>query len=101
MLMNPDNRRIKHLDIRFADIRHGIQDAIPDASLSPSVETVVAGRVRAKASRQIPPRRTGAQDPEDAVQDAPIVHAGDATGSVWKDGLNGVPFAVCESIPHD
>jgi len=77
MLMDPDNRRIKHLDIRFADIRYSIQDAIPDACLSPSIEAVVAGRVGAKASRQIPPRRTGAQDPEDAVQDAPVATCDD------------------------
>ena len=58
MLVDPDNRGIKHLDICFADIRYSIQDAIPDANLSPSIEAVVAGRVRAKALRQIPPRRT-------------------------------------------
>jgi hypothetical protein len=101
MLVDPDNRRIKHLDTSFAGISHGVQDAIPDASLSPSIEAVVAGRVGAEVPRQITPRCTGTQDPEDAIQDPPIINPRHTTGFVRKHGLNGVPFAVCESIPHD
>lgn len=51
--MDPDNCRIEHLDIGFAGVRHGIQDVIPYASLSPSVEAVVASRIGAKAAGQI------------------------------------------------
>ena len=99
--MDTDNRRVEHLNIGFAGIRHGIQDVIPDAGLSPSVEAVVAGRVGAEAPRQIAPWCTGAQDPEYSIQYAPVVYARNAAEVGGKDGLNGASFAVCESIPHD
>jgi hypothetical protein len=99
--MDPDNSCIQYLDFGITNICNSAQDAIPDAGLSPSVEAIVTGRVGAKASRQIPPRRTGTQDPEDAVQHPPIINTRNTSGFIRKDGLNGVPFAVCESIPHD
>lgn len=43
------------------------KDLIPDALLPPPVEAVGDGRPGAVSLRQIPPRSTGTQDPEDAI----------------------------------
>src|SRR3546814_290056 len=43
--------------------------------LPPSGEAVVTGGTWAIALRQVAPRRTGTQHPEDAVQHAPIIDA--------------------------
>ena len=52
-------------------------DPGPDARSPPANEAIVAGGVRAKTIRQIPPRRDAPQYPEDAVED--IVHPAYAT----------------------
>ncbi len=79
MLMDPDDGSIEHLDASIASVRNCIEDTIPDASLSPPVEAVVAGRVRTIAVGKISPSRSGSQNPEDAIQDVSIIDAWNAS----------------------
>src|SRR3546814_8424702 len=53
----------------------GVHQVVPYACLPPSGEAVVTGGTWAIALRQVAPRRTGTQHPEDAVQHAPIIDA--------------------------
>jgi hypothetical protein len=79
MLMYTDNGGVDHLDSGVVGSGKRVYDAAPDASPPPADETVIAGRVRAKMIRQIAPRCPGSQDPEDAVEDTPVVYSRNAT----------------------
>jgi len=57
-------------------IRFGLhvgENAIPCAVASPAIEPIRAGLPRAVALREIAPRRAGAQFPQDAIDDHPMV----------------------------
>lgn len=49
------------------------QDPIPDARRAPAVEPTGDRAPRAEAFRQIPPWRAGLEDPEDPIDDPPMV----------------------------
>lgn len=66
---------VDHLDVAIMRRRYGIHDPVPDAGLRPAAKAIVAGGVRPVAFRQVRPRSAAAQDPEDAVQNAPVIHA--------------------------
>jgi hypothetical protein len=51
--------------------------------------------------RQVPPRRPRPQDPEDAIEDTPVVHAGNAARLVREHRFDDAAFAVTEFIAHD
>jgi hypothetical protein len=82
-----------------------VHDPGPDASTPPATETVVAGGVRTKAIRQVSPWDTiwgpGAQHPEDAVDDAAVVHAWHPPWRVRQHRPDGCPFRVGEFGAHD
>jgi len=99
--MDPDNGSIEHLDIGISFIRYGSEDAVPDACLAPSVEAIVAGRIGAIAVRQITPRRSRPQDPEDAVQHAPVVYPRDTARLVRQNRPNNLPLTVGDFVAHD
>ena len=99
--MHADNGGIDHLDSGIMGSGKRFYDAAPDTSPPPADETVIAGRVRAKMIRQIAPRCPGLQDPEDAVEDTPVVYPRNATRLVRQHGLDGNPFIVGEFVAHD
>jgi hypothetical protein len=41
------------------------------------------------------------QDPEDAIEDTPVVHAGNAAWFVREHRFDDAPFAIAEFIAHD
>ena len=47
------------------------------------------------------PRRPRPQDPEDAIEDTPVVHAGNAARLVREHRFDDAAFAVTEFIAHD
>ena len=51
---------------------------VPDADLPPAIETAGNGLPRAIALRQVAPGSPRAQDPQDAVDDAPVIDGGPA-----------------------
>jgi hypothetical protein len=69
MLMYADNRGVDHLDSGIMGSGKCVYDAAPDTSPPPTDEAVVACGVRTKHLGKLTPRRTGAQDPEDAIED--------------------------------
>src|SRR5262245_8466022 len=73
----------------------------PDTRASPADETIVAGRIRTEVVRQVTPGRPGSQDPEDAIEDAPVIHSCHAARLVGQHRLDGTPFVVGEFVAHD
>ena len=51
--------------------------------------------------RQIAPRCARPQDPEDTIEDTPVVYAGDAAWFVREHRLDDAPFAVAQFIAHE
>ena len=78
-----------------------VYDAAPDARPAPSDEAIVTGGVGAKMIRQIAPRCSGAQDPEYAIEDTPVVYPRNATWLVRQHGPDGNPFMISEFVVHD
>jgi hypothetical protein len=101
MLMYTDNGGVDHLDSGIVGSGKCVYDAAPDTSPPPADETVIAGRVRTKMIWQITPGCPGSQDPEDAVEDTPVVYPRNATWLVRQHGLDGNPFIVGEFVAHD
>src|SRR5215472_256980 len=79
----------------------GVYDAAPDTSPPPADEPVVASGVWAKRHRQITPRCSRSQDPEDAIEDTSVVHPRNATWLVRQHRPYGSPFIVGEFVAHD
>src|SRR3546814_11567194 len=72
----------------------GVHQVVPYACLPPSGEAVVTGGTWAIALRQVAPRRTGTQHPEDAVQHAPIIDARHPSRLVGQQRLDHAPPEV-------
>jgi hypothetical protein len=71
-----------HADDRCVDLLHSsvmsagerAHDLGPDARSSPANEAIVASGVWAELLRQVAPWRSRSQDPENAVEDAMVIH---------------------------
>src|SRR5437879_5562512 len=101
ILMHADNRGVDHLDSGIMGTGKCVDDAAPDTSPPPPNKSVVAGGVRTKRLGQITPRSSGAQDPEDAIEDTAVVNPWNATRLVRQHGLDGSPLIIREFIAHD
>ena len=99
--MHADNRGVDHLHGCIMRSSKRPNNLAPDPSLSPTDEAVVAGGVRTKAVGQIAPRGSGPQNPKDAVEDTPVIHAGHAARLVRKHRFDGRPLVVSEFVAHD
>src|SRR4030095_7336939 len=55
---------------------HGLKETLPDPRFAPAIETAGHRAPRPIAFRQIAPRGTGAQHPQDAVEDASMIQSG-------------------------
>ncbi len=98
LLMGANGGAVDHLDVAIVRGGDGVHQSIPNARLPPSIETVVAGSARAIALRQVAPRRTGAQHPEDAVQHAPVIDTWHTSGLVGQKRLDHAPLEVGQII---
>src|SRR5262245_47432714 len=78
-----------------------VHDATPDASPSPANEAVVASGVRTEVIRQVAPWCSRTQDPEDAIENTPVVHPWHATRLIRQHRSDGCPFVVGEFVAHD
>jgi hypothetical protein len=101
MLVHAHDRRIDHLHDRLMSSGQRLHDLVPDASPPPADEPIVAGRTRSVDFRQIAPWCARPQHPEDAIEDASVVHAGNATRLVREHRFDDAPFAVAQFIAHD
>jgi hypothetical protein len=97
MLMHANNRRVDHVHGGIVRAGQCAHDLGPDASSSPTNEAIVAGRVRTEVNWQVAPWRSGSQDPEDAIEDAAVVHTRHTTRLVWQERLDGGPFKSVSS----
>jgi len=77
--MHANNRGVDHLDSGIMGSRKCGYDAAPDTGPPPTDEAVVACGVRTKHLGEVMPRRSGAQDPEDAIEDTTVVHPRNTT----------------------
>src|SRR5689334_13769936 len=101
MLMHPDNRRVYHLHRGVMSTGERAHDPSPYARSSPANEAVVASGVRTEVVWQVAPRRSGPQDPKDAIEDATVVHARDTARLVGQHRPDGSPLIVGEFVAHD
>ena len=77
-----------------------LQDPVPDAGPSPANEPIVASGPGSVDFRKVTPRRARPQHPEDALEDTPVVHAGNAAWFV-RERFDDAPFAVAGFLAHD
>lgn len=63
VLVDADRREVDHLDIALISCGYRARSSRPIACFAPAVEAVYESRVRARARRNICPRRTRAQPP--------------------------------------
>jgi hypothetical protein len=94
VLVDPDRRRVDHLDIAVIGFGNSRQKAIPHPRPSPSVEAVHAGRVRTVAIGNVRPGRSRPQPPEDPVQNPTVVDARHPTRLVGQQRRNHRPFEI-------
>lgn len=74
-MVRPDDRAVDHLD-RLAHALHVVQHVkqqIPEAGEGPPAKLTIHRRPLAEEIGQITPLRAGSGDPEDAVEDEPMI----------------------------
>ena len=95
--MHADNRSVDHLDSGVMGSGKCVYDPAPDTSPSPANEAVVACGVRTKRRGQITPGCSGAQDPENPIEDTTVVYPRNATRLVRQHRLDGSPLIIGSS----
>ena len=73
--MRPDNGRVDHLDA-FADafgLVQGFKQELPQSGERPAPELSIDRRPFAEMSVQVAPLRSGAGDPENSIQNKPMI----------------------------
>ena len=75
-----------------------VKETLPDTRFAPAIETAGHRAPRTIAFRQIAPRGTGAQHPQDAVEDASMIQSGSTRFRFlrWKQRLEPLPLRVGE-----
>ena len=96
--MGADGGAIDHLDVAVMRDGDGIHQSGPHAGLPPSYEAVVARGAWAVALGQVTPWCAGAQNPEDAVQHAPIIDTRNTSRLVWEQWRDHSPLEVGQVI---
>jgi len=99
--MHADDRRVDHLHGGIMGASQSVHDLGPDARPPPANEAIVASSVRTEVVRQVAPRRSRSQDPEDAIEDTTVVHPWHAARLVRQHRLDGRPLIVIEFVAHD
>jgi hypothetical protein len=78
MLVHAHAGCIDHLYPAIVGGGQRFHDLVPDASLSPANEAIVASRVWPIVLWQIAPRCTRTQNPKDAIEHATVIYAPNA-----------------------
>src|SRR4029450_4564676 len=97
LLMDPNGGAVDHLDVAVVRDGDGVHQPVPHARLPPSHEAVVTGGAWAIALRQVAPRCTRPQYPEDAVQHAAVIDARHASRLVGQQRLDNAPLKSVRS----
>ena len=98
MLVDADTGRIDHHDFAFESCGNRCQKPVPHPSFAPADEPVVASRRGAVALGYLGPWRACSEPPENAVQHAPVINAGNAARLVWQKRLDNRPFPVRQFV---
>ena len=99
--MHPHDRAIDHLHLAVMGLGDRVHQPVPDARLAPTIKAIVGGRVRPVSLGQIAPRRARAQDPEDAIEDPPIVARLAAAAVLGQKRLDNAPLEIGQVVAHD
>jgi hypothetical protein len=100
MLMRPDNGAVDEVAVpiqvsaRIRLLLESSQDPIPDARFLPTVEATGNGLPGAVALGQIAPGSARLENPQDAIDDPPVVMAGttDPRFVWWEKLLQALPL---------
>ena len=98
LLVSPNGGAVDHLDVAFVRGGDRIHQPVPNTRLSPSHEAIVAGGARAIALRQVAPRCTRAQHPEDAADHPAVIDARHASRLVGQERLDHAPLEVGQVV---
>lgn len=98
LLVGANGGAVDHLDVAIVGGADGVHQPVPYARLPPSHEAVVAGGARTVALRQVAPRRSRSQHPEDAVQHAAVIDARHASRLVGQQRLDHAPLEVGQVV---
>jgi predicted secreted protein len=101
MLVHAHDGCIDHLHHAIMSGGQRFHDLVPDASLPPANEAIVAARVWPIVLWQVAPRRTRTQDPEDAVEHATVIYTPNTARLVRQHLFDGSPFLITEFVAHD
>jgi hypothetical protein len=104
MLVRSDNRPVYMMEspVQFARrvglLLQGLQDVVPDLGPLPAVEPAGDGFPRTIPFWEIPPGCSGAQQPEDGVNDDPMVFVRPSGMRFpwWQERLQPLPLVVCK-----
>jgi hypothetical protein len=96
--MDPNGGAVDHLDVAVVRDGDGVHQPVPHARLPPSHEAVVTGGARPIPLRQVAPRCTRPQYPEDAVQQAAVIDARHASRLVGQQRLDNAPLEVGQIV---
>jgi len=100
--MDPHARRVDHLHLAVVRGDHRVHEPVPYACFAPAVEAVVDRRRRSVALGDVRPGRARAQDPENPVQNSPVIDAGNAARLVWQHRLDRLPLEIRQIVArHD
>ena len=96
--MDPNGGAVDHLDVAVVRDGDGVHQPVPHARLPPSHEAVVTGGAWAIALRQVTPRCTRPQYPEDAVQHTAVIDARHASRLLGQQRLDNAPLEVGQIV---
>ncbi len=99
--MHSHDRAVDHLHLAVVRLDDGVHQTIPDARLAPPIEPIVGGRVRPIPFGQIAPGRARMQNPEDTVENTPIVARLAASTVLGQKRLDNAPLEVAQVVAHD
>jgi len=99
MLVNTDTRAVDHDDPAVERLGNRRQQPIPDTGFTPPHKPVVARGVGAITIRNVDPRRSGPEPPEDAVEDFAVVNTRHTPDLVRQMRRDNAPFKVAKLIP--
>ena len=83
--MNFGVRGVDHQPLAVRVVDHGVEQVLPYTLVAPANKTPMNIAPSAIVGRQIPPRRTGAQNPENGVDEKAVVF-GDAAPNALASG---------------
>jgi len=99
--MNPHNRAVDHLHLAAMRLGDRVHQSVPNPSLTPAIEAVVSSRVRSIALRQIAPRGSRSQHPENAVHHPPVVLAFGTRTPLRQHSFDNAPLEIGKIVAHD